>query len=93
LARFYVGVSVSVETLSRPEPILGHRSLREAIPFPETETVVSSCIRVCAVAPSGWKGRLEYPAYGVTGAQVQHRSLDKLKALVNQINSACVDKR
>ena len=34
LAGFDVGGSVSAETFSRPEPILGHLSLRGGIPFP-----------------------------------------------------------
>ena len=33
-AGFDVGGSVSAETFSRPEPILGHLSLRGGIPFP-----------------------------------------------------------
>ena len=34
LAGFDVGGSISSETFSRPEPILGHLSLRGGIPFP-----------------------------------------------------------
>ena len=38
---FDVGGSVSAETFSRPEPILGHLSLRGGIPFPG-RTIIGS---------------------------------------------------
>ena len=41
LAGFDVGGSVSAETFSRPEPILGHLSLRGGIPFPG-RTIIGS---------------------------------------------------
>jgi hypothetical protein len=41
LAGFDVGGPVSAETFSRPEPILGHLSLRGGIPFPG-RTIIGS---------------------------------------------------
>jgi hypothetical protein len=41
MAGFDVGGSVSAETFSRPEPILGHLSLRGEIPFPG-RTIIGS---------------------------------------------------